>query len=44
MKLTLAALLALATAVHSHATLQYINDNSAVIRPPPNNNPVTDGM
>ncbi|KAI5852025.1 glycoside hydrolase family 61 protein [Tricharina praecox] len=42
MKLTLAALLALATAVHSHATLQYINDNSAVIRPPPNNNPVTD--
>ncbi|KAH0605717.1 uncharacterized protein H6S33_004174 [Morchella sextelata] len=36
----LLSLLAAATAVQAHATFQYINDNSAVIRKPPSNSPI----
>ncbi|KAI5780129.1 glycoside hydrolase family 61 protein [Geopyxis carbonaria] len=35
-----AALLVAATGVKAHTTFQYINDASAPIRPPPNNNPI----
>ncbi|KAH8151405.1 uncharacterized protein LAJ45_04609 [Morchella importuna] len=38
----LLSLLAAATAVQAHATFQYLNDNSAVIRKPPSNSPIQD--
>ncbi|RPA88260.1 glycoside hydrolase [Ascobolus immersus RN42] len=46
MKLSVGTVLSLiaatASMVNAHATLQYINDNSDVVRAPPSNNPVMD--
>jgi hypothetical protein len=33
-------LLALAAMAWAHTTLQYVNDNNAIVRPPPSNSPI----